>query len=102
MKYLIIALTLTSFSAFSQQYSSQTVCHAETPCLDYYGNIIGRAQCNTYGSSYISNGASTRNSCNWFVQPYVGVKCSGYVQVQNQYGQYVWSWQNAQAVCPRN
>lgn len=101
MKAFIIALTLFSFNAFAQQYSSQTVCRAETACLDYYGNVTGVVQCIAYGSAYVSNGANANNSCQWYVQPNVGVSCAGFVQIQNQFGQYVWSWQNAQAVCPR-
>ncbi len=97
----MLALTFVSFSAFAQQYSSQTRCHAETYCLDYYGNVTGRVHCDTYGSSYVTNGANTNNSCQWYVQPNVGVACAGFVKIQNEYGQYVWSWQNAQAVCPR-
>lgn len=101
MKKTLIVLTLLSFSAYAQQNSSETVCRAKTACLDYYGNVTGVVYCVAYGSSYVSNGANTNNSCQWYVQPNVGVRCSGFVQIQNQYGQYVWSWQNAQAVCPR-
>jgi hypothetical protein len=101
MKSFIVALTLFSFSAMAQQYSSQTVCHAETACFDYYGNMTGLVHCKAYGSSYVSNGSNSNNSCKWLIKPNIGVSCAGFVQIQNQYGEYVWSWHNASAVCPR-
>lgn len=101
MKALVIILSLVSFSAFAQQYSSQTECHAYTTCFDYYGNPVGVARCDVYGSTYISNGGNSNNACSWAVYPGQGVQCAGYAQVQNQFGQWVWSWQNFQAACPR-
>lgn len=99
MKRLLIAISLLSVSAFAQEYSSYTTCAAQTPCFNYYGQYIGTAYCEVYGSSYV-NGGSSKNACNWSVVPSVGVACSGYTQVQNRWGQLVWSWQDIEVACP--
>jgi hypothetical protein len=99
MKKLLLVLSLLSVSAFAQQYSN-TVCRAQTPCFNYYGQYIGTAHCLVYGSTYVNDGSSD-NSCNWSVMPNVGVSCAGYQLVQNEYGQTVWAWQELEVACPR-
>ncbi len=100
MKKFIIAIMLLSSTAFAQQFSSQTVCKAQTTCFNAYGQPTTTAWCQVYGASYVTNGASN-NACNWVVVPNVGVECSGYTQVRNAYGQMVWTWQTITAQCPR-
>nr|BDT27156.1 hypothetical protein BHI3_06220 [Bacteriovorax sp. HI3] len=100
MKKLILALSLFSVSVFAQEFSSYTQCAAKTPCFDYYGRPAGVAQCFVVGSAYVSSGDNS-NACSWYVEPGVGVRCSGYAQVRNQWGQIVWAWQNYEARCPR-
>lgn len=100
MKKLLITFSLLSVSAFSQEFSSYTTCGAHTNCFNYYGQYIGTARCEVHGSS-VADGGRTNNACHWNAIPNVGVSCSGYMQVQNQWGEIVWAWQDVVITCPR-
>lgn len=100
MKKILFVLAILSSSAFAQQFSSETVCKAQTPCYNAYGQFITTAYCQVYGGSAVSNGASN-NACSWYVSPNNGVQCEGYVKVRNNAGQAVWAWQTFSAQCPR-
>lgn len=87
--------------ASAQYFTSATSCYGYTACTDYYGNHIGTVSCQVYGAQYVQGfGIAASNNCSWFVQPYVGVQCSGYAQVVNAYGQTTFAWQNYTARCP--
>lgn len=90
-----------TFMSEAQVMSSAYSCAATTPCLNPYGYQIGQISCQVYGHQYVSGyGVASSSSCTWGVIPYQAVQCTGFQQVQNAYGQYVWAWQNFSFSCP--
>jgi hypothetical protein len=97
---LFIGMSLVASDSKAQNFSSAYSCFATTPCLDYNGYIVGQISCEVYGHQYVSGyGVASNASCTWGVVPYQSVQCTGFQQVQNQYGQYVWAWQNYSFSC---
>lgn len=102
--FVLSALVLLSISnSNAQQYSSYAVCEAKVPCYttDYYGRrVTGEAYCKTFGSSHVYGYGNTSASCTWHGVFGVGVRCTGFSQTQNQYGQVAWSWVDIPVNCP--
>lgn len=97
---LIFAVAMSATVAQAQVQTSSTSCYAYTNCYNGYGQVIGQASCQVYGSSYVYGYGSTGNSCQYRVIHGVGVRCEGYQQVTNAYGQTGWQWNSFQVLCP--
>lgn len=101
---LLVFVSLFAVTANAQWQYSQGGCYAYTDCYssNYYGQPVytGTISCQTYGSTYAYGPASGGNSCSWYVVPGRSVQCTGFAQVRDYYGNFVWGWQNYSYSCP--
>ena len=101
--FLVFAFALISVTAQAQN-ASWSSCSAYTQCYlyDAYGNAYpnGSISCQTYGSAYSGYFGATQSQCQWNVQAYRSVTCSGFVQTTDVYGNVIWGWQNFHYRCP--
>lgn len=102
VRLFVFVLSMVMTLASNAQVSSSAYsCAATTPCLNQFGYQIGQISCQVYGHQYVSGyGVASSSSCSWGVIPYQAIQCSGFQQIQNEYGQYVWAWQNYSFSCP--
>lgn len=74
--------------------SSTTTCQAYTRCPN---GLV--ASCKTFGYAYSNIPAQMRNTCTYYVLPGRGVRCTGYAQVRDFYGRFIWTYVDVPVSC---